>query len=229
MKIFKWIQNNKPQKSSSSKEVEKLAKYLIFLKNYVEAIFNTQKEIETRIEQIKIKTKQNLKDEHLIKEIWILRYAFLYLWFFNIKPPKNQNELTENIDLINRAFEDVKGTTDYLPWITKGFVEYAGINQLTISNLEESKSHVMEKAAEKFPLIAFECTEGRLGGELHDFVIELLMTTITQDNKVFETGNYSDTTEKESGDIKKAIEELRLSRRSAAKDFFEDLAGDEVK
>jgi hypothetical protein len=224
----KTLPEGKTYEMAVKEEVKKLRGYLIFLENYIEAIFDTQKEIEAKIEQIKIKTKQNLKEEQLIKELWVLRYAFLHLWFFNVKPPKNKNELMENISLINRAFEDVKGTTDYLPWLKKGFIEYSGTDQLTIPNLKEFESHVMEKVSEKIPLIAFECTEGRLGGELHDFVIELLMITVMQDKELFETGNNSGTTE-EAGGIKKVIEELKLSRKKAAEDFFEDLLGDKVK
>lgn len=212
-----------------AEEVKKLEKYLIFLENYIESISSTQKEIETEIEGIKNKTKQNLKKQQLIKKLWVLRYAFLHLWFFNIKVPKNQNELTENISLINRAFQNVKSTSDYLSWLKRGFIEYAGTNQLTTSNLKEFESHVMEKVSEKIPLIAFECTEGRLGGELHDFVIELLMTTVTQDKKVFETGKISVATDKEVGNINKVIEELKLSRKKAAKDFFEDLFDNGMK
>ena len=225
------IQNeqNNQLELPTEKEMEKLGKYLIFIENYIETIYKTQNEIETKIEKIKIKTQQNLKEEQLMKELWILRYAFLHLWFFNLKPPKNQNELIENITLINHAFKQVKYTTDFLPWLEKGFTEFSGNDQLAISNLKEFEQNVLDKVTEKIPLIAFECTEGRLGGELHDFIIELLMTTVQQDKNVFETGNNSAPTEKETSEIKEAIEEMSSSRKKASKEFFEDLLGDKMK
>ncbi|MFH1335323.1 MAG: hypothetical protein ABII96_02305, partial [Candidatus Zixiibacteriota bacterium] len=95
-----------------------------------------------------------------------------------------------NIALITRAFQDVldnKGKSDYLPWLERGFVEYAGTNQLKYSNLKEFESHYPERWAEKIPLIVFECTEGRLGGELFESVLELIKTTIENDKKTFES------------------------------------------
>ena len=96
---------------------------------------STEKEIEDKIKKIKDRTNQNLKDEQLVKELWILRYSALHIWFFNLKPPKNQNEVKENAILINRSFQSVlenNGRSDYLSWLNKGFVEYAGTNELNL-------------------------------------------------------------------------------------------------
>lgn len=231
IKLFKKKNDKSPSKTElnnqlempTEKEMEKLGEYLIFIEKYIEAIYSTQNEIETKIEKIKTKTQQNLKEEQLIKELWVLRYALLHLWFFNLKPPKNQNELIENITLINHAFKQVKYATDFLPWLKKGFIEFSGTDQLTISNLKDFEQNVLDKVTEKISLIAFDCTEGRLGGELHDFIIELLMTTVEQDKKVFETGNNSVPTEDETSEIKKIIEEMSSSRKKASKEFFEEL------
>jgi hypothetical protein len=211
--------------SHKKKMVEELRMHLMFLENYIEDLFNTQKEIETKIEEIKNKTKQNLKEEQLIKDLWILRYTLLHSWFFNIKPPEDQNELTANISLINRAFQDVKGTSDYLPWLTKGFVEYAGTNQLKFSDLKEFESHVAEKVSKKIPLIAFECTERRLGGELHDFVIELIMTMVVQDKKVFELSDDISLKKEEVENIKNVIDKMKPTKKDL-EDFIDSLGGD---
>jgi hypothetical protein len=64
--------------SHKKKIVEELRMYLMFLKNYVEYLFSTQKGIETKIYAIKNKTKQDLKDEQLIRDLWILRYTLLH-------------------------------------------------------------------------------------------------------------------------------------------------------
>jgi len=55
------------------------------------------------------------------------------------------------------------------------------------------------------------------------------MTSVTQDKKIFETGNKDVVTEKENENIKKVIEELKLSREKAGKEWFEDLTGNELK
>jgi hypothetical protein len=186
----KTLPKGKTIEDAINEEVQGLKKYLIVLENYAQAILNTEKENETKIEQIEIHTKQHLKKEQLAKELWILRYAFLYLWFFNIKRPKDQKELVENIALITRAFQNVldnEDKADYLSWLTKGLAEYTGNNQLKFKDIKEFESHFTERVAEKIPLIAFECTEGRLAGEQYDCVIELIQTTIENDKKMFES------------------------------------------
>ena len=214
-------------KSTEKKIAKELEADMIFLENYIIALLNCQEEIDKKINKIKIKTKQYLDEEKLKKELWVLRYAFLHLWFFNMKPPKNQNELEVGMSLINHAFQDIKATSDYLPWLTKGFIEYSGTDQLKFSNLEELKTNITEKGLEKIPLIAFECTKGRLGGELHDFVIELIMTVIMQDKRIFETGDIGVTTMEEIENINSTLEELKLSREQAGKEFFEDLLSED--
>ena len=186
----KTLPEGKTVEDYVKEESEKLKKYVIFLENYTQAILNTEKETETKIEQIEANTKQRLKKEQLVKGLWILRYAFLHLWFSNIKPPKDRDELTENNKLIAHAFQnalDKENKTDYLLWLTKGLAEYIGDNELKSKDLKEFESHFIEQIAEKIPLIAFDCTEGRLAGEQYDSVIELIQTTIENDKKIFES------------------------------------------
>jgi prefoldin subunit 5 len=221
----KTLPKGKTIEDAINEEVQSLKKYLIFLKKYVGTIFNTQKEIKTKIEYIKNKTKQNIKEEQLVRDLWILRYTLLHLWFFNFKPPEDQNDLTANISLINRAFQDVKGTSDYLPWLTKGFVEYAGTNQLKYSDLKGFAPHVEEKISEKIPLIVFECTEGRLGGELHDFVMELIMTMVVQDKKAFELSDDISLTKEEVENIKNAIDKMKPTKKDL-EDFIDSISED---
>jgi transposase len=235
MKIFNWFSNHKDDNSSKpnhggritvkkalafAKEAERLGKFYVFLKRYIEFLLSTEGEIEAKIKEIKDRTKQNLKDEQLIKELWILRYAALHVWFFDLKPPNNQNEVKENSTLIYRAFQSVLESnekSDYLSWLDKGFAEYSGANELNFNDLKKFKSHFSEKLAEKVPLIAFECTEGRLGGELHDFVIELIMITIQKDQKAFELSDNVSLTEEEVQNIKNIINEMKPTE----KDFEE--------
>jgi hypothetical protein len=238
MKIFNWFSKRKNDNSSTANhgkgitvekalafamEAEKLGKFYVFLKHYIELLLSTEKEIDAKIKEIKDSTNQNLKDEQLVKELWVLRYSTLHIWFFDLNPPKNQNEVKENTILISRAFQSVlesNGRSDYLSWLNKGFVEYAGTDELNFNSLKKFKSHFTEKLAEKVPLIAFECIEGRLGGELHDFVIELIMTTIQKDQKAFELKDDVSLTEEEVRNIKNTINEMKPTEKDF-EDFIE--------
>ncbi|MBU0999055.1 hypothetical protein KKG24_01975 [Patescibacteria group bacterium] len=189
LKAFeKRLPKGKTVEHAINEEIENLKKYMIFLENYIKSIFETEEFVEEKIELITTTTKQFLKKEYLAKELWILRFAFLHLWFFDIKPAKDQNELTENIKLITRAFQNIANRnekSDYLPWLTKGLSEYINVNALQYSDLRNLESNFTEKVAEKVALIAFESTEGRLAGEQYDFVVELIQTTIEDDKKCF--------------------------------------------
>lgn len=233
MGILNWIFNHKNNNFNSaptnkseitvekalafSKEYKKLNQFFTFLKNYVQVIINSEPEIEKYVNQLISRTKQNLKKELLIKELWILRYVALYVWFFDLKTSKDQNDVKENIALINRAIQDTlknNGKTDYLSWLTKGFVEYVGIEKLDYNNLEKFKSNFTKKIAEKIPLIAFECTDGRLAGELHDSVIEFIMMTIQKDKKTFELRSDISLTEEEGRNIEKIIDNIKPNKKT---------------
>jgi hypothetical protein len=222
-KFEKTLPTGETFESVKKKMIKELQNYLIFLENYILNIFTADEGIETKIENIKIKTGQNIKKEQLIKELWILRYALLHLWFFEIVQPKSQNDLEAYISLINRALQDIKGTSDFLPWLAKGYVEYAGTSQLKFSDLNKLKPSIEGKMLEKIQKIAVECTEGRFGGELHDFVIELLMTTIAEDKETFGTGERKVISEEESKNIKKSIEEIKTEREKITEQFLDNL------
>lgn len=247
MGIFNWISNNKNSNSNSTTShkgkitaekvlavtelANKLEKFAVFLKNYVKIILNTETEIKKKFEELTAKTKQNLLKESLMKDLWILRYVFLHFWFLELKVPENQSELEDNLLLIKWAFKSALGDinkSDYMTWLETGLIEYTGTKELKFSSLQESKSHILEKVSEKMPLMVFNATKGRLGGELHDGVMELIMLTIQQDKKVFETDNNNSTAE-ETENIKKIIADLKVSREKAGKEFFDDLLDNEVK
>jgi hypothetical protein len=163
-----------------------------------------------------------LKDEQLVKELWILRYVALHVWFFDVKPPRNQKEVKENITLMNHAFQNVlenNKKTNYLSWLNKGFVEYIGADELNFRNF---KTHFVERLAEKIPRIAFECTEGRLGGELHDSIIYLIMTTLQKDQKVFELEDDVSLTEEEIQNITNTINAMKPTGKDF-EDFIDSL------
>ncbi len=235
MNITNWFSNHKNDNPSATsrggkinvkkalvfaKEAEKLRKFYIFLKHYVEFLLSTDGDIAIKIKGIQEKTNQNLKDEQLKKELWVLRYAALHVMFFNFKAPKNQDEVKENLALINHAFQNILencGKTSYLSWLKNGFAEYVGADELNFSNLESFKTHFPEKLAEKVTRVAFECTEGRLGGELHDFVIELMMATVQKDKKAFELEDDVSLTDEEVQNIRNTIDSMQLTEKDFEK------------
>jgi hypothetical protein len=240
MKMFSWLSNHKdnnPSATSSgeiitakkaltfAKEAEKLGKLYVFLKHYVEFLLSTEEEIASKIKVIQEKTNQNLKDEQLIRELWILRYAALHVWFFDIKVPKNQGEVKENLALINHAFENILGNygkTSHLSWLNNRFAEYVGADEINFSNLKSFKKNFSKKLAEKVPQIAFECTEGRLAGELHDFVIELIMTMVQKDQKAFELDDDVLLTDEEIQSIRTTIDSMKPTEKDF-EDFINSL------
>ena len=241
MGIFNWLSIKKNSDSTPprarrgeitvekaiafSDEIERLGKFFIFLKNHAEMILSTQSEIEEKIEQLKAQTNQNLKKEELFKELYILRYTALSVWFFDLKEPENQNEVEENLKLINRAFQSVlekDNKADYLLWLQSGFAEYSGTDKLNFNNVKNLKKNFVEKVGEKIPLIAFHSTEGRLAGELHDGVVELIMTTIQQDQKAFELSDDVALTKEENENIKKTIDGMKPTEQDF-EDFINSL------
>jgi len=215
----KTLPKGKTVDDAINEEVEKLKGYVIFLKNCIEFFINTEKAVKIKIDDIETQTKQDIKQEQLAKEIWILRYAFLYSLFFEIKTPKNENETIENDKLINHALQNIlnkEGKNDYLSWLQEGFNIFID----PPINYRNFQSQFPEKVGERIPLIAFECTSGRLGGESHDSIIELIMKTIEKDKKFFLNGDIDTLTGEETENIKKVIGDLKETREKAARDFL---------
>ena len=204
---------------------EKLKPFFALLTNYFRSVSDSEKEIHRKVKEIQSKTQQNLKEDELFKSLWVLRYVSSHIWLFELKPPKNQTELSDELLVINSALKYVlkgKNKLNYLPWLKNGLSEFTG-GELNFNNLKGFKKNFADKLTEKIPHIAFECTEGRLGGELHDFVIELVMTTIQRDQKVFTMSDENTLTEEESNNIKNTIAEMSKARHEAAEDFMNSL------
>lgn len=236
MGIFNWFSNNKVQSSSEgkitakqvldfSKTYEELKPYFALFVHFFKSVLDSEKEIEQAVKEIQSKTQQNLKENQLFKELWILRYVCLHIWFFDLKPPKNKTELSDELLAINSALKSVlkeKNKLDYLSWLKNGLSEFAD-GELNFNSLKNFRKNFSDKLADKIPHIAFDCTEGRLGGELHDFVIELVMTTIQEDQNVFSMNDDKTLTEEETKNIKNVIAEMGDARHKAAEDFMDSL------
>lgn len=198
MRIFNWFSNKKDRKTSNNSKIT-TKQILDFAKTYEElkpffdlfihcfkSILNSEKEIEQRVKEIQVRTQQNSKEDRLFKDLWVLRYICLHIWFFDLKLPKNKTGLSDALLAINSALKSVlkeRNKLDYLPWLKNGLSEFAD-GELNFNSLKNFRKDFPEKPADKIPLIAFEWTEGRLSGELHDFVVELIMITIQEDQKI---------------------------------------------
>ncbi|MCX6813591.1 MAG: hypothetical protein NTV77_03930 [Candidatus Azambacteria bacterium] len=236
MGIFNWFSNNKTQSTSKgkitakqvldfSKTYEELKPFFALFVHCFKHILASEKEIEQKVKEIQNKTQQNIKEDLLFKELWALRYVCLHIWFIDLKPPKNKTELSDEFLVINSALKSVlkeNNKLDYLPWLKNGLSEFAD-GELNFNNLKNFKKNFSDKLADKIPHIAFDSTEGRLGGELHDFVIELVMTTIQEDQKVFSMSDENTLTEEEAQNIKNAITEMSEDRHKTAEDFMNSL------
>jgi len=197
--------------------------YSDFLRDYIQYLVNDEKEINKKIEEIKKKTNQNLKVDQLRKEIWILRYTTLHIWFFDLVEPTNQEELDEQTKLINHTFKIIlenNSEYDYSSLFSNGLVEYFKTDKLRFNDLMNFKSHWGDKLKEKLVHIPFECTEGRLAGELHDFIVELLMRTIKKDFKSFLMEDNT-LTKEEIEDIKKTIKEAEPTKEETEEALIE--------
>jgi len=234
MGIFNWFSNKKDEQTSSNgnitanqvldfvKTYEELKPFFALFVHCFKSILDSEKEIEQKVKEIQAKTQQNLREDQLFKELWILRYVCLHIWFFDLKPPKNKTELADELLVINSALKSVlkeKNKSGYLIWLKDGLFEFAD-GELNFNNLKSFRKNFPDKLADKLPHIAFECTEGRLGGELHDFVIELVMTTIQEDQNVFNMSDNNTLTAEEAQNIKNTITEMSEARREAAENFF---------
>jgi len=206
MGIFNWIsKKNKNDEISTKKEeitagkaaafnkaYDKVENWFFLLMHYVNYIEDNEKEIKSTIEKIKKKTNQDIKDELLLKDLLVFRYVNAFMWFFEfVNPPKDQNEVEINISLIDRAFKSVldkNNKTDYFSELKKGFSEYIGFNELCFDNLEDFKKNYNKNFVGQIRDIAFESAGGFAGlsGQLNNFIIELIMTTLFKDRKVFD-------------------------------------------
>ncbi len=177
--------------SAKAKVTEELSVFLNFLITYVGYLVESETPTREIIAGLKSSTKQNIIDDVLLRELWILRYAAAHIWFINFDNPKDQNSLEVDILLVRKAFRFVlekNNKIDHLPWLEAGLIEYLGSDEIVFRDLNKVKALFADRLAQKMGRIAFDATEGRLAGKLHDSVVALVMATVKEDHKVFHSG-----------------------------------------
>ena len=238
MKILDWLFGPPKQKSTPknkitiakamafSKEYEKVKKLANYLNHCVNQLALNEPKIEVAIEEMGLRTNQEVDKEKLLKEIWIIRYSSLFVFFFDFNYPKNQKDLDMYLKLFEHCFESTLALHDkinYLSWLKIGLAEYAGTDKFEIYSLKSVKSNFTQKIAEKIPLIAFDCTGGRLGGDLYDSIIELIMTTVQRDQKAFSLSDDTTLTPEEIENIKSTIKESGSQSKKTGEEFISEL------
>jgi len=213
--IVKTIENAKTK-------IKNLRQYLLLFENHLTIIFHPTNDVNSYIEESNKYTKsfiiKNDKKTQFINELWMIRYASLFNWFLNIKPPKNQRDLEDILTLLESVTKQVLNRIekiDYLPVLKKAVVKY-DINQLTFNNLKERNSQFTKRIAEKIPLIVFECTGGVLGGKQYDDIVGLISIVIETDKKTFILGKKDPLTEEERKKLQQEIKRASLNKEDIA-------------
>jgi hypothetical protein len=212
MKIFSKILNRKKidHAQNTLKNHASKDKFSDFLLSYIQSILIAEPVLEKEIDKIIAEYKQKIDKNMLIKDLFVIRYLFIHIWFLELMRSEKQNNLDDNIKLINQVFEKAlktKGKTEYISWLAKALAKY----NCDIKSIFDDQNKLNALIAEKLPQIAFECTGGRLAGELYNSVIELVMTTIQEDKNLFEFKDDTQLTTGQKDDIHKAIDEMGFS------------------
>ena len=210
--------------SDFTKTYEELKPFFSLLVYYFKYVIASEKEVVRKVKEIQTKTGQSLNEDELFKELWIFRFICLHMWFFDLMSPKNETELSDELLVINSALKTVlqeNHRLEYLLWLRNGLSDFI-VDELDLKKMDEFKNNFSSDIAEKVTTAAFKCTDGRLAGELHDFVIELFMTTMQQDRKVFDMEDGDDLSEVESTSIENLITELNENTENETSEMLKD-------
>jgi len=205
---------------------EELKKYLSFLVIYFGNILKNPDEFEEKVKQIESRTSQNLNRKLFVSNFWILRFSFPFIWFCDIKIPDSQDAFGDNMVTYMHALKIAlarNSRQNWLPWITKGFDNYINSDKGSFTNFDQLNESFTERVGVNIPRLVFDCTEVRLGGNLHDSLTELLMTTIMEDQKAFNMEGIKKLTSQERDDIKKIIEDMKPTQEDF-NDFIKSIS-----
>jgi len=224
----KTLPKDKKIEDVIAEESKKLKKYFTFLSVCIKFLADTEKLLKNKITEIEASTGQEVKIDHFLKKMWILRYTILCLVFFEIKHCENEADVIENNKLIDYVLKSVlekEKKLNYYESIKLEFPKFIGLDEIKFVDVKNLSHTLANIIAEKIPLIVFDSTGGRLGGEQHDLIMELVMTTISKDKKFFYgDSDYKDynlnLSNEESNGIKIAIKDLEAERNEAGKEFF---------
>lgn len=218
MAFFKKHSSDKNKVTDFVKTYEKLKPFFALLVHCLKHIEKSEDQIQEKIERIKRKTGQDINQDLLQKELWVFRYACLHMWYFDLLMPKNETELSDQLLVINSALKSVlteSSKLEYSLWLKEGFNKYSH-GDLDIKKLEIFMREFSSNVSDVVTRTAFESTGGRLAGELHSFVIELFMTTMQLDKKVFHMNEGTELNELEDLDIKNLLTDLDTNTRNEA-------------
>lgn len=188
-KAFKnTLPKGKTVEDAIEEEAKKMGAYYQYLLLCFKYIHKTEVEIKKKIEYLRKATNQNILDEMLLKELWILRYAYLIFIFTGISNPKKDVEVQTDLKLADKALEDVLKENEQhnnLKWLREGITDFLGGPEIDLQSFKKFRANFASEMSGIITHAAFNCTEGRLGGELHDGIIDLMQSTIETDKEYF--------------------------------------------
>lgn len=212
----------------SAQEVLKLYRCLsaiyLFLKRYILGLADSEVGVLQKVEDLKTRTGQEVDAAQLMQNLMAFRIAFLYSWFFQIKPAKNQADTDENLSLIKHALSAafaIRGRSDDVDRVEGSMKEYLDISndqEITANMFEDNR--LTERVATEIPTTVFNVTGGRLGGELYEGLLRLIMETVELDKKSFTLDSERSLTPEESANLDDVISKMRLLKEESLDEFL---------
>jgi hypothetical protein len=234
MNLFNWFAKEPQKKYGSTVTVETAQEALelyrclsviyLFLKRYILGLIDSEGEILQAIEELKTRTKQEVDVARLMQDLTAIRFAFLHSWLFQIKPANNQVDTDENLSLINhavRAAFAIRGRSDDVERVEdsiKGYLDISNDQEITANMFEDSR--FAERVGAEIPTAVFNVTGGRLGGELYEGLLRLIMETVELDKKSFTLDSERSLTPEESANLDDMISKTRLPKEVSLDEFL---------
>jgi hypothetical protein len=208
---------------STLKTLDKLRSFWGFLSNHVEYLIKTEKSIKDGIPELAETYNQPILEEQFTKELWINSYINVHKWFFDLMEPQNNEELALTLDVVSGVFErtlEKHDKKDYMLWLNNGLNNFYGKDKLIFNDPKLLDTLYTEQLAKRFTTIAYEVTEGRLGGKLYEGVLTSIMLLMKVERKQFlleEDLSLSEEDIEEIGDI---IDSMKLSQEDVNEAFI---------
>lgn len=177
--------------------------------------------IKEQVEHLAIKTGQKVDLDKFISMLRGLRYAFLLNTFYEfLSPEKDFTEREIAFIFYSALKRNVENPAEIFEIMSKLF----GYDPLAQENLKKFTEEFTDRASEAIPHLIFDVTGGRLWGELHDGLLQIVMQTIELDKKKFINASNEPMTEGEYEKVRTAVSKINLDNRTP-EEIFNDIFG----
>lgn len=223
MSFFGW-----PKKQKSNSRERQLVGYCAFLLRNFSRILKTEDQIKAEIECLPHPEGRIFNKELVTSELKEVRFIFQFIWFLELLMPTHQEELNDLAFTLDYALKESlerANKINQLQQLVAKIQSCIDVNSIQIARLSNYLKAANETVAEKMSRITFDSTGGTFGGEPYDSILELIMTTVARDNKIFKLDDSTNLSEAEVENIKTSMKEMKQSSERAVTEFFEDLDG----